>query len=268
VTNKQAKRNWRTEFLDRCRTDIGLEALDCLEDVYLFVKDDERRFVLCNAAFLRLMGQPSEDHLLGLRDEDLSPEYLVEKYRRDDETVLAGQLLTEIVELVRNSDGSYEWFMTAKFPLRNATGGIIGLAGVTRNLTKRQYSADRLMDLAPAVEMMMVQYAKNLTIADLAAHVSLSPSQFTRRFKKEVGISPHRFLQQVRLDAACDLLVTNELSISTIARNTGFYDQSHLANEVMKSKALTPSSYRDKFRRQPAQRSFQDGATRARPLRS
>ncbi len=268
MASDQGKRTLRSDFLSRCRTDIGLEALDYLEDVYLFVKDDERRFVLCNAAFLRLMGQHSEDQLLGLRDEDLSPEYLVESYRRDDETVLGGVALTGIVELVHNSDGSYEWFITAKFPLRNNAGEIIGLAGVTRSITKQQYSADRLLDLTPAVEMMMAQYGKNLTIADLAAHVSLSPSQFSRRFKKEVGISPHRFLQQVRLDAACDLLVTTELSISTIARNTGFYDQSHLANQVMKFKGLTPVSYRDKFQQRPAKRFFQHRPTRARPLNS
>jgi PAS domain S-box-containing protein len=234
--------------------DLGLAAMDELPDVFFFVKDVERRFVYWNAAFLTLMGLTAAE-VVGRRDEDLSPGYLVEHYREDDLRVLTtGARLVDIVELVHNVDGSYDWFTTTKFPVCDGAGAIIGVAGITRNLTKRAGVAEQLLPLTPAIELISREYHRSLSIAELASAVSMSPSHFARLFKRHFGTSPHKYLRGVRLIAACDLLCTTDDPVSTVATRTGYYDHSHLTNELVRAKGMTPSDYRARYRRVQAPR--------------
>ena len=226
--------------------DIGLAAFDELPDVFFFVKDRGRRFVYFNTAFTTLMGLRS-DQLLGRRDEDLSPSYLAEHYREDDDRVLShGERLVGVIELVHNADGSYDWFTTTKFPVLSKTGKIIGVAGVTRSLTKREAAEERLLPLEPAIRLISERYDRPLTIADMAKAASMSTTHFARRFKAHFGTSPHQYLRRVRLQAACDLLSTSDLTIAEIARRVGYYDQSHLTRDFLKAKRETPKGYRER----------------------
>ncbi|MFD0508877.1 AraC family transcriptional regulator [Streptomyces chiangmaiensis] len=62
--------------------------------------------------------------------------------------------------------------------------------------------------LATVRELMEERLAEPLPIADLAAAVSLSSSQFTRQFRASTGKSPHQYLLSLRLEQACRLLRT------------------------------------------------------------
>lgn len=84
----------RTRFSERLRRDIGLEALDMMENISVFVKDVDRCFVYYNCVFQDLMSLENPDELIGLRDEEVSPEYLVARYRPDDEEVLSGDIFS------------------------------------------------------------------------------------------------------------------------------------------------------------------------------
>jgi PAS domain S-box-containing protein len=235
--------------------DALLGAFDHVSDVYVFVKDQDRRFVACSEPFARLLGYRTVTQLYGLRDEDISPEYLVEHYRAHDARILStGERLVDLVELVRNTDGSYDWFLTTKTPISGSDGAVIGLVGVTRALTKRGSATERLMSLTPAVELISREYARGLSVRELAESVAMSPSHFSRSFKIHFALTPHQYLRRVRLMAACDLLSTTDLPMMAVAARAGFYDQSHLSNEFRRERGLTPAAYRDKYRDSALQR--------------
>jgi AraC-like DNA-binding protein len=235
-------------FCDRLGRDIGLEAFDLLNDVFLFVKDSDRRFVYYNRAFQVLMNLTSPTELLGRRDEDVSPEYLVDHYRRHDEDVLNGATLSDIVELVQNSREGYDWFVTSKFPARDAEGKVVGVVGVTRKLHSRHDRPEsNIISVAPAVELMLRDYQRHISVEELADAACLSTSEFSRSFKKHFGLSPHQYLRQIRIDAACELLATSNHCLSHIAWLTGFYDQSHMTNTFVRIKGISPRRYREKF---------------------
>lgn len=236
-----------TDFLEQAGIPFLREAVDRMDDVYFWVKDVDRRFVYYSHPFAVLMGF-GETELIGLRDEDVSPEYLVEKYRSDDLRVLeTGEPLAEMIELVHNEDGSYDWFSTTKFPVRVTGEGIIGVAGITRNVSRRQHASSRFLGLAPAVELIMTEFSRDLSVGELARSVSLLPSQFNRQFKARFGITPHAYLKQVRLAAACNLLSASELPISEVATQCGYSDQSHLTHDFVARKGMSPGRYREKF---------------------
>jgi len=229
-------------------------AFDHSTDVYVFVKDRDRRMVACTKPFARLLGYRDPELLLGLRDEELSPEYLADHYRQHDQHVLGtGEELIDLVELVRNIDGTYDWFLTSKSPVLDEHGAVQGIVGVTRSLHKRA-TADSLLSLTPAVELISRSFGRRIPVTEMAASVSMSASAFTRAFGAHFGSSPHQYLMRVRIMAACDLLSTTELSLREIATEVGFYDQSHFSRDFTRDRGMPPAEYRARFRGVASQR--------------
>lgn len=86
--------------------------------------------------------------------------------------------------------------------------------------------------------------ADDLSLADLAALVGLSPYHFARAFKASMGIPPHRYQMTLRVERAKDLLATTGLSITEIAHACGFASSQHMATVFRRIVGATPSDYR------------------------
>lgn len=85
---------------------------------------------------------------------------------------------------------------------------------------------------------------QDLKIADLAAAAGLAPRTFARRVEKACGMSPIRFLQRLRIEAATDLIETTRLPVEEIARRVGYADPSALRKIMQRDGGLRPSSVR------------------------
>jgi PAS domain S-box-containing protein len=248
VTRLEPRRLSRN-FLSRVESPAGFDVLfEHLSDVYFFVKDGEDRFVRVNQGFVKLVRATREEEVIGFRDSDFFPADLAENYMRDDrEVIRSSEPIIDKVELVRNPDGSIDWFCTTKLPLFDKKGLAIGVCGITRDVKKMNTNNARFLSWAPVLEIMLNDYAQPLSTAALAAKVSLSISQFNRQFRKKFHTTPRAYLTNVRMNAACHLLVTTDLPISDISLQTGFYDQSHFSNQFVRHRGLPPSQYRAKF---------------------
>jgi len=236
-------------FLSQLETPRGFEVLfDYLPDVHFFVKDAEGRFVACNNAFLGLLQVKRKQDVIGHQDREFFPRNLSENYVTDDRAVLTSAIpLVDKIELVPNSDGSVDWYSTTKLPVFDRDRKVIAIAGITRDVRKMKSSSEHFLSMAPALEAMVSDYAEDLSVAELAAKVSLSVSQFDRQFKRKFQTTPLKYLTKIRIDAACHLLASTDLSIADIAVRSGFYDQSHFTHQFVRYKGTTPSSYRKKF---------------------
>src|SRR5260370_34934482 len=76
--------------------------------------------------------------------------------------------------------------------------------------------------LRRVIEYIQQNLAHDLTLAELAALVYMSPYHFARLFKCSTGMPPHRFVSRQRITRACAILATPELSITQISRMVGF----------------------------------------------
>jgi AraC-like DNA-binding protein len=84
--------------------------------------------------------------------------------------------------------------------------------------------------------------AENVSLARLAKVANLSPYHLNRVFSREVGLPPHRYQVQVRIERAKALLATGT-QIKDIVAETGFADHSHLTRHFRRLVGVPPSRY-------------------------
>ena len=91
-----------------------------------------------------------------------------------------------------------------------------------------------------AKEMLRERFDGTGSIAAIASACRLSRSHFIRAFTETVGCTPHRWLQQQRVDHARHLLRRNTASLADIAVTCGFADQSHFTRVFAQVTGFTP----------------------------
>lgn len=93
---------------------------------------------------------------------------------------------------------------------------------------------------------MQQNYMHNITLDELVALTKFSKSYLLRFFTKQIGVSPYRYLQNIRLNQAKKLLEQNIAPLE-VAIATGFADQSHFTNYFKEFIGLTPKQYQKIF---------------------
>ncbi|MGG6295905.1 AraC family ligand binding domain-containing protein [Leptolyngbya sp. AN02str] len=86
-------------------------------------------------------------------------------------------------------------------------------------------------------------FAQSVTLNELAAIANLSPYYFLRTFRRQTGLPPHEYLNQVRLRQA-KVLLRRGWAIADVAHHAGFSDQSHLTRQFKRMMGVTPGQYR------------------------
>lgn len=110
--------------------------IDAVPD-FIYVKDVEHRMVLNNKAHARSLGFDTPMAALGKRDDELFPADLAAKYLADEEQIFQDE--TPIFAAEEQSisvEGKRIWALTTKIPLHNLKGELIGLVGITHDISQ------------------------------------------------------------------------------------------------------------------------------------
>ncbi|QMU67161.1 GlxA family transcriptional regulator [Streptacidiphilus sp. P02-A3a] len=94
----------------------------------------------------------------------------------------------------------------------------------------------------------------DLSVEALARRSTLSPRHFARAFAAEVGVTPGRYVEGVRLETARRLLVDTVDGIEEIARRCGYGTSEAMRRAFVRTLAVPPVEYRRRFRPHQAQR--------------
>lgn len=112
---------------------------------FIYVKDYEHRFVLGNLALARARGAISPEELVGKTDFDyFPPELAAQFHAEEDEVLRTGIPLIDYQQSSRGFAGGFEWASSNKVPMRNLKGELLGLVGITRDITERQKQEHQL----------------------------------------------------------------------------------------------------------------------------
>jgi AraC-like DNA-binding protein len=231
--------------------------LDFLPDVLAWVKDRRGRYRWVNRAFLiqYALDHPggrelvTVEHIRGKTDYDLSPAFLADQYRHDDEQVLSGQRIVNRLERVGESPGTMAWNITDKIPVVDSTGAIVGTAGITRPAGSAGAFEATTPSFEPALAHMRAHFHHDITNRHLASVSNMSVRAFERQFHAAFHLTPQKFLRKLRLRVASRALVDADASLSEVALTCGFADQSHFSREFRRQFGRTPREYREHYRR-------------------
>ena len=142
----------RAEAALRSERQLVDALLDSLPD-YIYFKDTASRFLRINPALAKCFGVSDPAQAVGKTDADFLPADHARKALADDQDVIrTGQPLVEIEEQIIQPDGSVRWELTTKLPLRDAAGCIIGICGITSDITKRKAAEAELWNSKQQLE--------------------------------------------------------------------------------------------------------------------
>lgn len=213
-----------------------------------FMKDRDLKFVSLNDQLITKIGLPKEE-IIGKTDFDLFPQSIAQAFYQDDQAIIeSGHPLLNKTELVPSRHGQVDWSLTTKTPLRDGHGTIQGIIGVTRPFSSSGTALDSSSELSPAIQHIKENFHTKCTVKKLAEVSSLSLSAFERKFKKILHVNPTEFIRNARVQHACHLLSQGTTPLADIADQCGFFDQSHLSRDFVRSMNISPLKYRKQYR--------------------
>lgn len=110
---------------------------------------------------------------------------------------------------------------------------------------KKEERKDSLLTYAQkGIDYISSHYSYPISIEEIANHVGISRSHLFRAFQIYVNQSPKEYLTDIRINQACHLLETSQLSIAAIANSVGFEDGLYFSKSFKKRKGVSPLNYK------------------------
>jgi two-component system sensor histidine kinase/response regulator len=125
--------------------DLVRALMDGVPD-YIYFKDPDGRFVRVNRAFANSHGRATAAEIIGTTDFDFFERDLAEAFRESERRIMAtGEPIIDVEERNLQRDGRERWVSTTKVPLRDGQGNVVGVLGISRDITERKRGEERLM---------------------------------------------------------------------------------------------------------------------------
>lgn len=101
----------------------------------------------------------------------------------------------------------------------------------------------------PVLDRIAADFGQPLGIAQLAQTVQRTPLRILREFTELLGMTPHAYIVETRVQAARDRMQVDGDSLACIAHDCGFSHQSHMGTAFRKHLGVTPGQYLNRLRR-------------------
>ncbi|MDD3334328.1 MAG: AraC family transcriptional regulator [Eubacteriales bacterium] len=140
-----------------------------------------------------------------------------------------------------------ELFRVKHKPIFNleANGILLQLIGMlARNdMAKTDFGQNKIWI---ATEYFIEHFREDIDLTEYASSLNLSISRFAHLFTQKSGISPHKFILNLRMDEAKELLLSSQMNVNEISESVGFSDPSYFSRLFCKSTGYSPTQYRNR----------------------
>lgn len=177
--------------------------VDSLPD-HIYVKDLQGRYLLVNAAGLRERKLESPDEIIGKTAYDLVPREVADRMTAEDRAVIqSGQPLVNREAITAFGGGAEpkagaRWHITTKIPMRDASGRVVGVLGINRDITDRKRAELALSASEETFRALFDQAAVGITIVSLG----LRYVRVNDKFCEMVGYAREELLTMTVTDLA------------------------------------------------------------------
>ena len=147
----------------------------------IYIKDTESRFLLNNSAHIRHLGVKSQEEVKGKTGYDFHPPEFAVRYWVDDQNVIqSGKSLINREEPTVLSSSKTGWHLATKVPLRDQQKKIIGLVGISRDITERKMMEEALKESISLLQATLESTADGILVVDTSGKIS----SYNKRFAK------------------------------------------------------------------------------------
>jgi AraC family L-rhamnose operon transcriptional activator RhaR/AraC family L-rhamnose operon regulatory protein RhaS len=147
----------------------------------------------------------------------------------------------EILREYRNQQRGFKTLIRSKF-----LELIVKLSRNYENLSATDAPGKNITGLGKAIVYMEQNFKDKISAGELAHRAALSQRQFLRLFTKCYNTSPVKYLTQLRVKHAVNLLETTDLSLKEISFSSGFSDSNYFSRKFIEQMGISPSAYRKK----------------------
>ncbi len=164
--------------------DILYAALTQAPD-YHYVKDLKHRFIVANLNVARHNGRARSSEMVGLTDYDLALKERAEHLMAVEADVMrTGQPLDHFEEFLTEEGKPPRWYSTSKVPLRNRQGDMVGLAGVTVDITEKKLLEQELRSSRNIMAQAMAEMSDGLAMFGPDGRIVFCNEQYRALFPK------------------------------------------------------------------------------------
>ncbi|MEM3423041.1 MAG: PAS domain S-box protein [Nitrososphaeria archaeon] len=138
----------------------------------IYFKDSSSRFTKVNRAHAERMGLKNPEEAVGKTDFDFySEEFARQAYEDEQEIIRTGKPLINKVEKVIGKDGLIHWVTATKIPIRDKNGKVIGIVGISRDITELKLIEEKLKRYSEQLEKMVEEKTRALLEAERLAAI-------------------------------------------------------------------------------------------------
>ena len=218
---------------------------DRLPDVLFYIKDKESRYVVVNWAVVEQSGAKSKDDVCGKTADELFPVTGYSTVAQDMQVMTSGKQIIDLLRLYFSADGGKQWCLSTKYPVYDDAGQVQGLIGVSRRLPRPDENHLNYKRLNDVLKILDEDCGKKILISEVAKRVSLSVDILEKLSKEIFHLTPKQLLLKMRIDRACMLLESTEVSVTDIAADCGYSDHSAFSRQFKIATHSTPREYRN-----------------------
>jgi len=161
---------------------------------------------------------------------------------------ITGETLNEVSEIMLQLPylGSFERFLQflKLIDIIGRSENIVQLA--SKEFVNKQFSYKNKR-IAAIHEYLMRNYQKNIDLVQIASLVNMAEGSVCRFFKTQVGMTIFEYLNQIKIEFACKLLMNKNMSVMDVAFDSGFNNLSHFNKQFKKNTGLTPLEYKQRY---------------------
>ena len=154
-----------------------------------YVKTPDSRFAAVNKGLAKASGFDDPDDMVGKSDFDiLSPESAPALVEVDRQILLTGRPVVDVEETVQNAFGDELFYLTTKVPLLDPDGKIIGIAGVTRDVTARKGLERDLLESRNKLSYVLAEMSDGIAMFDSQGTLSYCNARYASMFPLTVDV--------------------------------------------------------------------------------
>lgn len=222
-----------------------LDLVDHLPGTMFCVKGADGRYIAVNPTFVERTNKRSRAEVLGRRAGELFVAELADRYEDQDARVhSSGRPLFNELELIRAPGGPFRWHVTAKVPLRDEDGRVMGVVSMSQDVGEGAADDRTMTSLGAVVAHIRVHLGENVTSQDLARVAGCSVDTLERRCRRVFGRSPGQLILSTRIDVARGLLTGSDMPLAQIADLCGYADQAGFSRTFTRLVGIPPGRYR------------------------